>query len=123
MVFLRIILFPISLLYGLVSFIRNKLFDSDILPSKTFDIPVISLGNLTYGGTGKTPHVEYLVRLLQDRYKVAILSRGYGRKTKGFIIATPKSKVHEIGDEPLQFRKKFSSHENCREPNRRENGS
>ena len=87
--------------------VRNKLFDIGILPSKSFDIPVISLGNLTYGGTGKTPHVEYLVRLLRDKYKVAILSRGYGRKTKGFIVLTGESKVHEIGDEPLQFKKKF----------------
>jgi len=106
-VFLRIILFPVSLIYGLVIIVRNKLFDIGLLRSSSFDIPIISLGNLTYGGTGKTPHVEYLVRLLQEKQRIAILSRGYGRSTKGFIMASEKSRVTEIGDEALQFQKKF----------------
>jgi len=106
-VFLRIILFPVSLIYGLVVIVRNKLFDIGLLRSTSFDIPIISLGNLTYGGTGKTPHVEYLVRLLEEKQNIAILSRGYGRSTRGFKLASEKSTVTEIGDEALQFKKKF----------------
>lgn len=87
--------------------IRNKLFDWKIIPSKRFDIPVISIGNLTFGGTGKTPHVEYIVRLLMNDYSLAILSRGYGRETKGFIIASDYMNYTQIGDEPLQFKHKF----------------
>jgi len=86
---------------------RNKLFDWHILPSKHFNIPVISVGNLSFGGTGKTPHVEYLVRLLMNDYTLATLSRGYGRKTKGFIIASDYMNYLQIGDEPLQFKHKF----------------
>jgi len=87
--------------------IRNKLFDWHLLPSKRFDIPVISVGNLTLGGTGKTPHVEYIVRLLMNDYTLATLSRGYGRETKGFIIASDFMNYLQIGDEPLQFKHKF----------------
>jgi tetraacyldisaccharide 4'-kinase len=92
----------------MITFFRNKFFDWGIFKSKSFSIPVISVGNLSMGGTGKTPHIEYLVRLLMDRYAVATLSRGYGRKTKGFIEATPESLTSQIGDEPRQYAQKFN---------------
>lgn len=98
---------PLSLLYGVGVSIRNKLFDWGILSSEEFDIPVISVGNLTVGGTGKTPHIEYLIRLFSEKYRVAVLSRGYKRKTKGFILAHNNSTSAEIGDEPYQILKKF----------------
>jgi len=104
---LRILLLPISLLYGTVMFIRNKLYDIGFFPSVKFNVPVISVGNLCMGGTGKTPHIEYLVRLLKPEFYIATLSRGYGRKTKDFILADTQSTAGEIGDEPLQFKKKF----------------
>jgi tetraacyldisaccharide 4'-kinase len=107
MVFVKIILFPVSCLYGFVVSIRNKLFDWKLLPSKSFNIPVISIGNLSAGGTGKTPHTEYLAALLKEKYKVAILSRGYRRKTRGFIMVTPEHTQLDIGDEPMQYMKKF----------------
>jgi tetraacyldisaccharide 4'-kinase len=100
-------LLPFSLFYGLVVLVRNLLFDLGILRSTRFKLPVISVGNITVGGTGKTPHVEYLVQLLKNDYKLAMLSRGYKRKTKNFILASTKSKVAEIGDEPLQIKLKF----------------
>lgn len=87
--------------------LRNKLFDWHILPCEKFSIPVISVGNLSAGGTGKTPHVEYLVRLLQDTYQIATLSRGYGRKSKGFILANEEATSIIIGDEPKQYANKF----------------
>ncbi len=102
----RFVLFPISIIYGLVTQIRNKLYDWGILKSTSFDIPIICVGNLVIGGAGKTPTTEYLVRLLGD-YKIAILSRGYGRKTKGFGIADEHSTSNTIGDEPLQYFEKF----------------
>jgi tetraacyldisaccharide 4'-kinase len=89
--------------------IRNKFFDFGILPSKKFDIPVISVGNLSTGGTGKTPHVEYLIRLLNTEFKVAVLSRGYKRKTSGFILAGENSSAAQIGDEPFQIFNKFNN--------------
>jgi len=104
---LRILLLPVSLLYGIVMFIRNKLYDIGFFPSVKFNVPVISIGNLSMGGTGKTPHIEYLVRLLKSEFYIATLSRGYGRKTEGFILADTQSTANEIGDEPLQFKKKF----------------
>jgi tetraacyldisaccharide 4'-kinase len=107
MVIVKILLFPVACLYGLITGIRNKLFDWKILPSKSFGIPVISVGNLSAGGTGKTPHTEYLASLLKDRYKIAILSRGYRRKTRGFIMVTSDHTQLEIGDEPMQYLKKF----------------
>ena len=107
MVFVKIILFPVACLYGFVVGIRNKLFDWKLLPSKSFNIPVISIGNLSTGGTGKTPHTEYLAALLKEKYKVAILSRGYRRKTRGFIMVTPELTQLDIGDEPMQYMKKF----------------
>lgn len=103
---IRILLFPISIIYGLITKIRNILFDWKILSSKKFPIPIISVGNLSVGGTGKTPHVDYLVRLLKNKMQIATLSRGYGRSTKGFLIAKPDSTDKEIGDEPLLFAKK-----------------
>ena len=106
---LRLILFPFSLLYGFITWSRNKCFDKNILPSKSFEIPVISVGNLTMGGTGKSPHIEYLIRLLSEDYKVATLSRGYKRKTKGFILADDQTTAKEIGDEPFQFKSKFEN--------------
>lgn len=100
-------LLPLSWLYGLGVTLRNKLFDMDVLHTQRFPIPVISVGNLTVGGTGKTPHVEYLVRLLSPHYKVAVLSRGYKRKSKGYVLATSDTPMHEIGDEPWQIKQKF----------------
>ena len=106
--FLRGILYPFSILYGVVTYIRNKLFDWNIIPSKEFDIPVISIGNLSVGGTGKTPHTEYIIRLLsQQGYKIAVISRGYKRITKGFVLADENSTSQTIGDEPYQMNKKF----------------
>jgi tetraacyldisaccharide 4'-kinase len=104
----RYILFPFSFIYGGIISLRNKLFDRNILRSATFDFPLICVGNLAVGGTGKTPMVEYLVRILQQKnYKVATLSRGYKRKTKGFLIADEQTKTVDIGDEPMQIHKKF----------------
>jgi tetraacyldisaccharide 4'-kinase len=105
---LRILLWPVSLLYGFAVWLRNRLFDAGLLKSATFsDIALIGVGNLTAGGTGKTPHVEYIVRLLMQNWKVATLSRGYGRSTRGFILADPSSDAAQIGDEPMQFRRRF----------------
>lgn len=104
---LRKILKPISVLYGEVVKARNTMYDKGILESKKFDIPTIVVGNLSVGGTGKSPMIEYLIRLLKNDYKVAVLSRGYKRSSKGFVLATSTTKVSEIGDEPMQFFKKF----------------
>ena len=98
---------PLSWLYGLGVNFRNMLFEMGILKSRSFDVPVISVGNITVGGTGKTPHVEYLIRLLKDNFKVAVLSRGYKRKTHGFLRADKNSTVRDIGDEPFQMKTKF----------------
>ncbi len=103
----KIILFPFSVLYGLVVFVRNQLYDWNILKSTEFEVPVISIGNITVGGTGKTPHVEYLTELLKDKFKVVTLSRGYKRKTSGFLWVEKDSMVAEVGDEPLQMKRKF----------------
>lgn len=103
----RYVLFPLSILYGFIIWLRNKLYDKNILKSSSFNFPIISVGNLSVGGTGKTPMVEYLVRLLKDDYKVATMSRGYKRKTKGFAIAGENTTALDIGDEPMQFYKKF----------------
>jgi tetraacyldisaccharide 4'-kinase len=100
-------LLPLSLLYGFAVLIRNLLFDLQILKSAGFNLPVISIGNITVGGTGKTPHVEFLIRLLKDDFRIAVLSRGYRRKTRNFVLATKKSKVVDIGDEPRQLKRKF----------------
>ena len=102
-------LLPLSWLYGLGVGIRNTLFDLGILKSRSFDVPVISVGNITVGGSGKTPHVEYLIRLLHNKYRVAVLSRGYKRKTKGYILADENSTMSDIGDEPYQMHSKFKN--------------
>ena len=104
---LRVILFPFACLYALIMGFRGKLFDWGVLPSESFPLAVISVGNLSYGGTGKTPMVEYIIRLLCDDKKIATLSRGYKRKTKGFVLADEHSTFEEIGDEPLQYKTKF----------------
>ena len=100
-------LLPLSWIYGLGVKLRNTLFETGVLKSRSFDIPVISVGNITVGGTGKTPHVEYLANLLKDTFRVAVLSRGYKRKSKGFLIATAQTAMQEIGDEPYQMKRKF----------------
>lgn len=101
------LLAPFSFLYGLGVRCRNQLFDWGLLPTEQFPVPVLCIGNLTVGGTGKTPHTEYLIRLLQPTYRIAVLSRGYKRKTKGFILADEHSTSWQIGDEPLQMKRKF----------------
>lgn len=106
---LRKILFPFAILYGFITSIRNFLFDKGILKSYSFDIPIIAVGNLSVGGTGKTPQIEYLIRLLSPKYKVATLSRGYKRKSEGFILADSTSNAEILGDEPFQFYKKFNN--------------
>ena len=100
-------LLPLSWLYGLIARLRNFLFDVGVMKSHTFSVPVIAVGNITVGGTGKTPHVEYLIRLLQDKTKVAVLSRGYKRKTRGYLLADDKTTASDIGDEPFQMKQKF----------------
>ncbi len=100
-------LLPISFLYGIGVRIRNKLFDLKILKQQEFPIPVICIGNITVGGTGKTPHTEFLIKHLQSQYNVAVLSRGYKRKTKGYILANENSTAETIGDEPFQIKQKF----------------
>jgi len=106
---LRKILFPFALLYGEIISLRNKAYDLGIFQSTNFTIPIILVGNLNVGGTGKTPQIEYLVRLLQEKYSLAILSRGYKRRSKGFQIAGQNSTVDQIGDEPMQFQRKFEN--------------
>ncbi len=103
----RILLWPLSLIYGGVLWLRNKFFDWGWLPSKQYPLPVISIGNITVGGTGKTPLTEYIIRILKPEHSIALLSRGYKRQTKGTIIAAPLSTAQEIGDEPKQIHSKF----------------
>ena len=98
---------PLSWFYGLGVRFRNTLFETGFLKSKSFTMPIISVGNITVGGTGKTPHVEYLIRLLQDHSRVAVLSRGYKRKSHGFQIADESSTARTIGDEPFQMKQKY----------------
>ena len=98
---------PLSWLYGLGVGFRNQLFELGILRSRSFSVPVISVGNITVGGSGKTPHVEYLIRLLQDKAKVAVLSRGYKRKSRGYLLAEDDTPMRLIGDEPYQMKRKF----------------
>lgn len=105
--FLRKILFPFSILYGCIMAIRNFLFDKGILRSYSFEVPVIAVGNLSVGGTGKTPQIEYLIRLLAPNYKIATLSRGYKRKSEGFVLADANSTAEILGDEPFQIHQKF----------------
>lgn len=102
------LLTPVSWIYGAVAGVRNWMFESNILKSTEYNIPIIGVGNLTVGGAGKTPHVEYIVSHLSEDYNVAVLSRGYKRKTKGFVLANFKSTPATIGDEPYQIYQKFN---------------
>ncbi len=106
---LRKIFFPFAILYGFITSFRNFMYDQGILKSYAFDLPVIAVGNLSAGGTGKTPQIEYLIRLLAHTYKVATLSRGYRRKSTGFIVANSNSNAEIIGDEPFQYFEKFKN--------------
>ena len=105
---LRYIAFPMVPFFYLVAWLRNKLYDFGLKSTTGFDVPVICVGNLSVGGTGKTPMIEYLIRLLGKDYKIATLSRGYKRKTKGFIVAYKSTNISAIGDEPFQFYRKFN---------------
>lgn len=100
-------LLPFSWMYRMIVYLRNRFFDWGILKQEEFDIPIICIGNITAGGTGKTPHTEYLIRILQEKYRIGVLSRGYKRKTRGFILATIESSSREIGDESFQIKQKF----------------
>ena len=100
-------LLPLSWLYGFIVSLRNELFNLGILKERTFKIPIISVGNITVGGSGKTPHVEYLIRLLHNDVKVGVLSRGYKRKSHGYILANDSSTMRDLGDEPFQMKQKF----------------
>lgn len=102
----KILLFPLAVIYGIITWLRNRLYDFKILKSKSFDIHTICVGNLAVGGTGKTPHIEYLIKLLKEQFAIATLSRGYKRKTKGFLMANENSTASDIGDEPLQYKTK-----------------
>jgi tetraacyldisaccharide 4'-kinase len=107
MKFWRFIFFPFAILFVVITGLRNLLYHFNIKRSIKYSVPTINVGNLSMGGTGKTPHIEYLIRLLKPDYNVATLSRGFGRKEKGFIIANNESTAFQIGDEPLQYYKKF----------------
>ncbi|TXD54469.1 MULTISPECIES: tetraacyldisaccharide 4'-kinase [unclassified Polaribacter] len=104
----RFLLFPFAILYDIITTIRNILFDVGVFKSTSFQIPVIVVGNLSVGGTGKTPQIEYLISVLKNRFKVAVLSRGYKRKTKGFVLLNGSHNALDVGDEPLQYFKKFN---------------
>lgn len=104
---IRFLLLPFALLYGAVVWLRNKLYDQNVFKSTAVNMPIICVGNLSVGGTGKSPMVEYLLRLLKDEVKIATLSRGYKRKTKGYVLANERTNALEIGDEPMQFHLKF----------------
>ncbi len=102
----RILLFPFAIIYFLITAIRNWMYDKGILKSTSFEFPVICVGNLTVGGTGKSPTTNYLIDLLKPYFKAAVLSRGYGRNTKGFVLATENTTAEDIGDEPLMYFKR-----------------
>jgi tetraacyldisaccharide 4'-kinase len=107
LIYVNKMLRPLSWLYGLGVGFRNLLFEAGILKSHSYATPVISVGNITVGGTGKTPHVEYLIRLLKDKTNLAVLSRGYKRKSCGFVLADNNTTMYDIGDEPYQMKQKF----------------
>ena len=109
MKFLRLLLLPFAIIYDLVTAIRNYFYDKEIYKWHTFPLPVIAVGNLSTGGTGKSPQTEYLIRLLANKYNLATLSRGYGRKTSGYILADESASAQTIGDEPFQFFTKFKN--------------
>lgn len=100
-------LIPLSYVYGFVIFVRNMLFRVGILKQRRYKLPIICIGNISVGGTGKTPHTEYLIKILKNKYRVAVLSRGYKRKSKEFVLATADSNVADIGDEPFQIKQKY----------------
>jgi tetraacyldisaccharide 4'-kinase len=104
---LRLLLLPVSWIYGIVMSVRNFCYDRKLFKSRSFPVAVINVGNLTVGGTGKTPHIEYLIRLLKDTFRVATLSRGYGRETKGYMLVANPSSTSMVGDEPMQYHTKF----------------
>jgi len=106
-ILIRLFLLPFAFIYGFITGVRNLLFDLKILKEKEFSLPIISVGNITVGGTGKTPHIEYLIRILKDQFNVAVLSRGYKRNTKKFLLATNRSTYKEVGDEPKQIQEKY----------------
>lgn len=103
-----LILGPVSLVYRGVIAVRNYLFDKGILPQHEFNVPVVVVGNISMGGSGKTPHTEYIVDALKNQYHIGILSRGYKRKTRGFVLATKNSHMDDLGDEPYQLYRKFA---------------
>lgn len=103
----RILLLPFAFLYGFIVHVRNWMYDKGLLRSTSFGLPLICVGNLSVGGTGKSPMVEYLVLLLKNRFRIATLSRGYKRKTRGYALATEETTAIDIGDEPMQFHRKF----------------
>lgn len=103
----RILLYPLALIYGTLVWLRNRLYDTGFFSSVSFSVPVISVGNLSVGGTGKTPHVEYLIRLLEYQYNIATMSRGYKRRTQGFLLADENTNALRIGDEPMQYHMKY----------------
>ncbi|HXS35376.1 MAG TPA: tetraacyldisaccharide 4'-kinase [Flavipsychrobacter sp.] len=105
---IRVLLYPFALIYGAIVWLRNRLYDTGFYASVEFSVPVISVGNLSVGGTGKTPHVEYLIRLLQYQFKVATMSRGYKRHSQGFVLADENTNALKIGDEPMQYHMKYS---------------
>ena len=107
--YLKFLLFPFTVLYASIISIRNLMFDWGYLKSTSFDLPIISVGNISVGGTGKTPHTEYLIKLLQGQYKLASLSRGYKRQSKGFVLSDEHSNSFDLGDEPMQMKRKFPS--------------
>ena len=107
MILLRKLLFPFAIIYWLVTSVRNYLYDCGFLKSYAFDIPIIAVGNLSVGGTGKTPMIEYLIRLLSENYSVATLSRGYKRQSTGFVLADANTDAKTLGDEPFQMHQKF----------------
>ncbi len=114
----KILLFPLAVIYGIITSFRNLLYDWKILTSKSFEVHTICVGNLAVGGTGKTPHVEYLISLLKHEFNLATLSRGYKRKTTGFICADEQSTALQIGDEPLQYKIKHPELNVCVDANR-----
>lgn len=108
MKYLRFLLFPFSIIYYFVTTVRNLFFDLEIFKQTSFKTPIIVVGNLSVGGTGKTPQIEYLIRLLKNSFKTSVLSRGYGRKTKDFVLLNDTHNAIEVGDEPIQYFKKFN---------------
>ncbi len=106
---IRFLLFPFAIIYNIVTTVRNILYNTGILKSRSFKIPIIVVGNLNVGGTGKSPQIEYLIRLLKSNYRIATLSRGYKRKTKGFQLVNNTHQAEDVGDEPLQFFSKFKN--------------